>query len=153
METITITATAITTLIFTKAIEQGGRRLGDVVYNKIDELVKLIHTKFKKEGVEGKITKAQKNPSEDNKNKFACELKEQMEDDKEFTQQLQEIIKQIKTEDKTLYQKVLSNITTTKSLKIKEIEQEARNSSKAEQTALENVQAESVDIGKISQKG
>ena len=46
MEAITLTATAIASLIFSKALEKGGEQLGEAVFNKIgqigEELAKLL---------------------------------------------------------------------------------------------------------------
>ncbi len=52
MEAATLTAGAIVTLIFSQALEKGGEKLGEVVADKIGQLVKVIRENFQKEGVE-----------------------------------------------------------------------------------------------------
>ena len=42
MEAVTLTAGAIATLIFSKAVEKGGEKLGEAVSEKIGQLVKVI---------------------------------------------------------------------------------------------------------------
>ena len=92
MEPITLTATAIATLISSKALEKGGEQLGEAVSNKIGQLLNLIREKFQKERVEGKLTKAQEEPNEKNKSRFEQELTYQMEDDEAFAQELNKLV-------------------------------------------------------------
>ncbi len=63
MEPLSLTASAIATLILSKALEKDGERLGEAISDKIGQLLNLIREKFQKEGVEGKLTKAQEDPS------------------------------------------------------------------------------------------
>jgi hypothetical protein len=102
MEPITITtvATAIATVIFNKAIEKGGENLGQEVSNKIGQLLHLIRDKFQQEGVEGKLLKAQDDPSEKNQDKFKRELAELMEDDQDFANKLKMLINEIQSDEK-----------------------------------------------------
>ena len=98
--TITATATAIAAVIFNKAIEKGGENLGEAISNKVGELLNFVRTKFKQEGVEGKLLKAQEDPSDKNKGRFTQELEIQMEDDGEFASKLKTLIDEIKSDKK-----------------------------------------------------
>ena len=98
--TIIATATAIAAVIFNKAIEKGGENLGEAVSNKIGELHNFVRAKFQKEGVEGKLLKAQEDPSDKNKGRFTQELEIQMEDDGEFASKLKTLIDEISSDEK-----------------------------------------------------
>ena len=102
MEPITLTATAITTIIFSKALETSGENLGEAVSHKIDQLLNFIRDKFQQEGVEGKLLKAQDNPSEKNQDRFKRELElvDLMADDANFANQLKTLIEEIKSDAK-----------------------------------------------------
>ncbi|BAU63955.1 Fis family transcriptional regulator [Stanieria sp. NIES-3757] len=98
--TITITTTAIATVIFNKAIEKGGENLGGAVYDKIGQLLNFIRDKFQQEGREGKLLEAQEDPSEKNQDRFKQELAELMEDDEKFAKKLKILIDEIKSDQK-----------------------------------------------------
>ncbi len=100
MEPVSLTAGAIATLIFSKALEKGGEQLGKAISDKIGQLLNLIREKFQKEGVEGKLTKAQEDPSEKNKSRFEQELTYQMEDDEAFAQKLKALMDELKSNGK-----------------------------------------------------
>lgn len=102
MEPVTITtvATAIATIFFTKVIEKPGANLGQEVSNKIGQLSGLIRNKFQQESVEGKLLKAQDDPSEKNQDKFKRELAELMEEDEDFAKKLKILINEIKSDEK-----------------------------------------------------
>jgi hypothetical protein len=76
-----LTTAAIASALLFKAFEKGGEKLGEAVSAKINQLLNVIREKFQAEGIEGKLTKAQEDPSEKNKNRLADELATQMEDD------------------------------------------------------------------------
>ena len=118
MESITSIATKVTTLIFPKFLEKGSEQLEQIIFNKIrnllkkpfvdspqkvrleirklsriSELLNLVREKFQKEGVEGKLIKAQEDPNDENKLEFKRELIEQMENDEVFVSKLlQELV-------------------------------------------------------------
>ena len=98
--TITATATAIATVIFSKALEKGGENLGELVSNRISQLLNFIRDKFQQEGVEGKLIKAQDDPSEKNQDRFKRELADLMEDDENFAHKLKSLIDEIKSDEK-----------------------------------------------------
>ena len=151
MEPITLTATAIATVIFSKALEKGGEQLGEAVSNKVGQLLNLIREKFQQEGVEGKLLKAQEDSNEKNKSRFERELVEQMEDDEAFANQLQELVEQIKAEDQTIFQSILTDIEAD-SVKAEGIDQEAKGSGAVQQEMLKNVKAKTIDVSNLSHK-
>lgn len=156
MEPITLTATAIATVIFSKALEKGGEQLGEAVSNKIGQLLNLIREKFQQEGVEGKLIKAQEDSNEKNKIRFERELVEQMEDDEAFAKQLQELVEQIKAENETIFQSILTDIETDSvkadSVKAEGIDQEAKGSGAVQQEMLKKVKAKTIDAKNLSHK-
>ena len=94
-----MTVTAIANLIFSKALEKGGEPLGEAAYKKIDQMLNVIREKFRAEEVEGKLTKAEKDPSEKNKSRFGRELAELMEDDQAFAQKLKAMMDELKLDE------------------------------------------------------
>ena len=100
MEPITLTATAIANIIFSKALETSGENLGEAVSHEIGQLLNFIRDKFQQEGVEGKLLKAQDDPSEKNQDRFKRELVDLMEDDENFANQLKTLIDEIKSDAK-----------------------------------------------------
>jgi len=87
MEPLSLAAT-IAKLIFSKVLEKNGKEIGDqlaeAASNKVSQLLNFVREKFQKEGVEGKLTKAQEEPSEVKIKKFESELVDQMSEDEEF---------------------------------------------------------------------
>ena len=153
MEAITLTAGAIATLIFSKAVEKGGEKLGEAVADKIGQLVKVIREKFKAEEVEGKLIKAEQEPSEKNKSRFERELAEQMEDDEEFAARITQLMEELKSEPK-VNQILLKNLKVQGSAEIEEIEQEVIGKGSVNQEALVDVEVGGdLKIGKAKQRG
>lgn len=153
MEAVTLTAGAIATLIFSKAVEKGGEKLGEGVAEKIGQLVKVIRQKFQKEGVYGKLIKAEEEPSDKNKSRFKGELVEQMEDDEEFAARITQLMEELKSEPK-VNQILLKNLKVKGSAEIEEIEQEARGEGSVSQEAVVDVEVGGdLKIGKAKQRG
>ena len=153
MEPLSLTAGAIATLIFSKALEKVGEKSGEAVSNKIGQLLNLIRKKFQKEGVEGKLIKAQEEPNEKNKSRFERELTEQMEDDQAFAAQLSKLMQELKSEPK-VNQILLKKVKVKGSAEIEEIEQEATGEGAVNQEAVVEVQVgRNLKIGKAKQRG
>ncbi len=153
MEAATLTAGAIATLILSKALEKGGEKLGGVVAEKIGQLLKIIREKFQKEGVYGKLIKAEQEPNEKNKSRFERELTEQMEDDEEFAARIRQLMEELKSEPK-VNQILLKNLKVKGSAEIEEIEQEARGEGSVSQEAVVDVEVGGeLKIGKAKQRG
>ena len=153
MEAVTLTAGAIATLIFSKALEKGGEKLGETISDKIGQLLNFISEKFQKEGVYGKLTKAQEDPSDKNKSRFERELVEQMEDDRAFAQKLKALMDELKSDEK-VNQILLKNLKVKGSADIEEIEQEATGEGGVNQEAVVDVEVGgNLKIGKAKQRG
>jgi hypothetical protein len=150
--TLTATATAIATIIFNKALEKGGENLGDVVSQKIGQLVHLIREKFKAEGIEGKLTKAQEDPNEKNKSRFEQELAQQMEDDETFANKLKELIEELKS-DKQVEQMFFKGVKTAGRAEIGDVEQETQREGSVRQEAItESDIGGDLKVGNIKQR-
>ena len=145
--TITATVTAISAVIFNKAIEKGGENLGEAVSNKIGELLNFVRAKFQKEGVEGKLLKAQEDPSEKNKDRFKRELTELMEDDDDFAKKLVELKEKLDNLEGGR-QIMASGIELEGDLKAKDMKQKGGQ----HQEILTNIKAKNIDLGNLSQE-
>jgi uncharacterized protein YajQ (UPF0234 family) len=149
MEPVTITtvATAIATIFFTKVIEKPAENLGQEVSNKISQLLNLIRDKFQQEGVEGKLLKAQDDPSEKNQDKFKRELIDLMEEDEDFAKKLMELIKQLEKIDGGR-QIMASGLELEGDLQAKDMMQKGGQN----QEMLVNVKAKNIDLGNLTQE-
>lgn len=145
--TITSTATAIAVIVFNKAIEKGGEDLGEAVSNKIGELLNFVKGKFKQEGVEGKLLKAQEDPSEKNQDRFKRELTELMEDDNDFAKKLLKLKEQLENLEGGR-QIMASGLELEGDLKAKDIKQKGGK----QQEMLTNIKAKNIDLGNLTQK-
>lgn len=147
-----ITATMIATLIFSKAAEEGGKKLGEVVSNKVSQLLNVICEKFKAEGVEGKLTKVQEEPSDKNRSRFEQELANQMEDDSEFANILKALIEELQT-DEQVKQVFFKGVRVKQDAEVGDIEQTATPGASISQEAVTDVEVGgSLKIGNVKQK-
>jgi hypothetical protein len=80
--------------------EKPAENLGQEVSNQIGQLLNLVKNKFQQEGVEGKLLKAQDDPSEKNQDKFKRELIDLMEEDEDFANRLKMLINEIQSDEK-----------------------------------------------------
>jgi len=103
MEPLSLAAATIAKLIFSKVLEKNGKEIGDqlaeAASNKVSQLLNFVREKFQKEGVEGKLTKAQEEPSEVKIKKFETELVDQMSEDEEFAKKMQAFIAELKSDE------------------------------------------------------
>lgn len=152
MEPIITLATSITTLIFSKALEKGGEKLGEGISDKIGQLLNFIREKFQKEEVEGKLTKAQEDPSDKNKSRFERELAEQMEDDETFAKKLKELMDKLKS-DKQINQILFKGVKVKGDTEIGDVEQTATGSGSTNQEAFTEVQIDgNLKVGNMKQQ-
>ena len=152
MEPLSFTAGAIANIIVTKALEKGGEQLGEAISNKIGQLLNLIREKFHKEGVEGKLTKAQEDPSDKNKSRFEQELTYQMEDDEAFAQKLKELMDQLKSNEQ-VKQIFFKDVKIEGGAEIGDIEQTATGDGSVTQEAVTGVEVgKDLKIGNIKQQ-
>ena len=154
MEPVTVTATvsAIATLIFSKALEKGGEKLGEAISDKIGQLLNLIRDKFQKEGVEGKLTKAQEDPSEKNKSRFERELAEQMEDDEAFAEKLKALMNELKS-DEQVNQIFFKGVKVKGGAEIGYVEQTTTRSGSVTQEAVTDIKVgKYFKIGNVKQQ-
>ncbi|MGI8504977.1 MAG: hypothetical protein ACR2LR_28205 [Hassallia sp.] len=83
-----LTAAVIVSLFFSEAIKEGGKTLTKGVAETFAQLVNTIREKFKAEGTEGLLTRAENQPTEANKTKLQDELQTQIDADEAFAQKL-----------------------------------------------------------------
>lgn len=146
-----ITTTMIATLILSKAAEEGGKKLGEAVSNKLGQLFNLIGEKFKAEGVEGKLVKVQEDPSEKNRLRFEQELEGQMEDDSEFADKLKALVEELQS-DAQIKQVFFKGVKVQQDAKLGKLKQDARGSGSIEQQAVTDIEVGgSLTIGDIEQ--
>lgn len=147
-----LTAAVIVTLFFSEAIKEGGKALGKGVADKFTELVNTIREKFKAEGTEGLLKRAESDPTEKNKEKLQDELQTQMDADEAFANKLKELVQQLQAQDERIRQVVLSEIELTGNLTAKDINQKATRSGSVEQEMLKQVKAGNIDVGNLNQE-
>lgn len=148
-----ITTTMIATLILSKAAEEGGKKLGEAVSSKIGQLFNVIREKFKAEGVEGKLTKAQEEPSDKSQSRFEQELENQMEDDNEFANKLKALVEELRSDDQ-ITQVFFKGIKVKQDAKVGNVEQEATRGGSVTQEAVTDVEVVgNLTIGDVKQRG
>lgn len=146
----------VASLIFSKALEKGGTQLGeqlaDEISKKVGQLLKVIQSKFQNEGVEGKLIKAQEDPSDKNKERFERELADLMEDDEAFTEQLKNIINNLKA-DRQVSQVFFKDINVKGDAEVGDIEQTATPGASVNQEAVTGVEVGgNLKIGNVKQR-
>ncbi|MEI6427932.1 MAG: hypothetical protein WCO45_06010 [Pseudanabaena sp. ELA607] len=157
MEPLSLAAATIAKLIFSKVLEKNGKEIGDqlaeAASNKVSQLLNFVREKFQKEGVEGKLTKAQEEPSEAKIKKFESELIDQMSEDEEFAKKMQAFIAELKSDEK-LTQVFFKDVDVSGDAEIGGISQKATRGGDVTQEAVTNVKVGgSLKIGNVSQEG
>ncbi len=150
MELVTL-ATAITTLIFSEALKEGGKTLGKGVSEHIARLVTVIREKFKAVGTEGLLTRAQNQPTESNKSIFKAELETQINEDETFANHLKELVNQLESSE-IIRQVMASGIEISGDLEAEDMSQKATRSSSVQQEMLKDVKAQNLKLGNLSQE-
>jgi len=151
-------ARLVTTLVLPKVLEKATEKLGELIgdsaFKKSSEMVQLILAKLQKKlqsaGSIGLLNQAEEEPTEYNTKALEAELVNQMEDDKEFAEQLEGLIQQIQSQSPTL-QAVLDNVRLKGSAKIGNVEQVIEGKS-AEQVVGRNLEVDGdLEIGDVTQ--
>lgn len=151
MEPVTLTATAITTLIFSEALKEGGKALGQGISEKVSQLFSAIGQKFRAVGTEGLLTRVQNQPTEHNKSIFQAELETQMNEDKAFANHLSELIKQLESAG-TIRQVMARDIKAKGTLELEDATQEAMRGKDVEQTMAEKLKGGDVKLNNLNQR-
>ena len=147
-----LTAAVIVSLFFSEAIKEGGKALGKSTADTFTLLINTIREKFRAEGTEGLLKRAENDPIEANKAKLQDELQTQMDADEAFANKLKELIQQLQAQDERVRQILLSEIELSGDLKAKDISQKATRSGAVEQEMLKDVKAQNIDVGDLSQE-
>ncbi|OYE01065.1 hypothetical protein [Nostoc sp. 'Peltigera membranacea cyanobiont' 232] len=147
-----LTAAVIVSLFFSEAVKEGGKTLGKGVTDTFTQLVNTIREKFKAEGTEGLLTRAQNQPTEVNKTKLQDELQTQIDADEAFAQKLKELVVKLQAQDERIRQVVLSEIEVSGDLKAQDISQKATRDGSVEQEMLKGIKATNIDLGNLNQE-
>ncbi|MBD2616312.1 hypothetical protein H6G94_34615 [Nostoc punctiforme FACHB-252] len=147
-----LTAAVIVSLFFSEALKEGGKTLGKSAVDTFTQLVNTIREKFKAEGTEGLLTRAQNQPTEANKAKLQDELQTQIDADSAFANQLKELVQKIQAQDEKVRQIVLSEIELSGDLKAKDISQKATRGGSVEQEILKDVKAQNIELRNLTQE-
>ena len=147
-----LTAAVIVSLFFSEAIKEGGKALTKGVTDTFAQLVNTIREKFRAEGMEGLLKRAENDPTEKNKEKLQDELQTQMDADEAFTNKLKELVQQLQAQDESIRQVVLSEIELTGDLEAKDIKQKATRDGSVEQEMVKGVKATNIDLGNLNQE-
>ncbi len=147
-----LTTTAIVSVLFSKAFEKSGEKLGETFSAKIGQLLTLIQEKFKAESIEGKLQKVQEEPSEKNKSRFEQELTTQMGDDEVFAKKLKALIDEIKSNNQ-VNQIFFRSVSVKGNAEIGSIEQTTTQGRSVTQEAITQVDVGgTLKIGNMNQK-
>jgi len=147
-----LTAAVIVSLFFSEAIKEGGKALTKGVTDTFAQFVNTIREKFRAEGMEGLLKRAENDPIEKNKEKLQDELQTQMDADEAFTNKLKELVQQLQAQDERIRQVVLSEIELTGDLKAKDIKQKATRDGSVSQEMVKGVKAQNIDLGNLNQE-
>jgi len=147
-----LTAAVIVSLFFSEAIKEGGKSLVTGVTTVFSQLVHTIREKFKAENIEGVLTLAENNPTEVNKTMFQTLLQAQMDKDAAFTNAINQLVEQLRSQDEGINQVVLSGIVLSGDLKAKDIRQKASGDGNVNQKMLTDIKAVNIDVGNLSQE-
>ncbi|MBW4627974.1 MAG: hypothetical protein KME49_21300 [Brasilonema octagenarum HA4186-MV1] len=147
-----LTAAVIVSLFFSEAIKEGGKALTKGATDTFAHLLNTIREKFKAEGTEGLLKRAESEPTQKNKEKVQDELQAQMDADKAFAQKLKELVQLLQAQDEKIRQVVLSEIELTGDLKAKDISQKATRVGSVEQEMVKGVKATNIDLGNLNQE-
>ncbi len=147
-----LTTAAIASALLFKAFEKSGEKLGEAVSAKIGQLLKLIREKFKAEGIEGKLTKAQEEPSEKNKSRLEQELAAQMEDDEAFAKKLKDLLGEIKSDQHV--QIFFKGVDVKGGVEVGDVVQTATSGGTVQQEAVTDFKGGGdLKIGNLKQQG
>lgn len=147
-----LTTAAIVSALLFKAFEKGGEKLGEAVSAKIGQLLNLIRDKFKAEGIEGKLTKAQEDPSEKNKSRLKQELEAQMEDDEAFAKNLKKLVDELESDQHI--QIFFNGVSVTGNAEIGDVEQTLTSGGSGRQEAITDVNVGgNLKISNVKQQG
>ncbi|MBD2594035.1 hypothetical protein H6G74_06790 [Nostoc spongiaeforme FACHB-130] len=146
-----LTAAVIVSLFFSEAIKESGKALGKGATDTFAKLVDTIREKFKAEGTEGLLKRAENDPTDKNKEKLQDELQTQMDADPEFANKLKELVEQLKSQDATIRQVVLSEIELTEGLTLKDLTQKVAGDGSVEQVNVKQVKAKNIDVSNLNQ--
>lgn len=147
-----LTAAVIVSLFFSEAIKEGGKALGKGAADTFTLIINTIREKFKAEGTEGLLKRAENDPTQANKTKLQDELQTQMDADGAFAQKLKELVEQLQAQDQKIRQAVLSEIELTGDLKAQDISQKATRDGSVGQEMLKGVKATNIDLGNLNQE-
>ena len=150
MESITLAAIA-STLIF-KAFEKTGESLGEGFSKTVGWLLKFNREEFESKRIEGIVKNLEEDPSEVNKTIFTEVLKVQLSSDREFSEKLENLINDIRSE-KEFSQVAFDEIDIQGSAEIGNIRQSSSGADKSNQRAFTNVRVgKNLKMGDIDQK-
>ncbi|MCV3213618.1 hypothetical protein OGM63_08775 [Plectonema radiosum NIES-515] len=133
-------------------IKEGGKTLTKGAVDTFAQLVNTIREKFRAEGTEGLLTRAENQPTEANKIKLQDELQTQIDGDEAFAQKLKDLVELLQAQDATIRQVVLSEIQLSGDLKAQDINQKATRDGSVEQEMIKGVKAANIDVGNLNQE-
>ncbi|MEA5568187.1 hypothetical protein [Anabaena sp. UHCC 0399] len=152
MEAVTLTAAAVVSLVFSEALKEGGKALGKGVSEQFGQLLSAIRQKFQAAGTEGILKRAEENPTEKNQAKFQDELETQMEEDTDFANKLQTLMKSLQANE-TINQIVLKGVKVKGKAKIGDIDLTATREGAVNQEAVVDAEfGDDLDLGNVNMK-
>ncbi|MBE9208628.1 hypothetical protein IQ244_19215 [Nostoc sp. LEGE 06077] len=147
-----LTAAVIVTLFFSEAIKESGKALGKGAADTFTKLVDTIREKFQANSIDGILTQAQNQPTDTNKTILQSVLQTQMDADAEFANKLKALVEQLKSQDATIRQVVLSDIALTEGVTVKDLTQKVAGDGSVEQVNVKGVTAKNIDVSNLNQQ-
>ncbi|MDZ8237445.1 MAG: hypothetical protein RMZ69_09780 [Nostoc sp. ChiQUE01a] len=150
MEPVTL-ATTIVALMFTEAIKQPGKALGEAATEKITQLITTIREKFKVVKREGILADAEQEPTPDNQSEFKRVLEQQITKDRDFAEKLTELVQQLEAAG-VFRQKMLTDVETEETLEAGNLTQKSKLSGSGDQEMAKNLKAKNIKFGDLTQE-
>lgn len=152
MEPTTLAAATITALFASEAAKAGGKAFGEGTSKLVSQLIAIIRNKFRSAETEGLLTRVEKEPTASNIDRFKAELLIHIEEDKEFSAQLKELLASSEVAEE-IYQMGLENVRSEGDFAIKDLGQEVDGGQHVSQTGIRNLNTlGDIDIKRINQK-
>jgi len=152
MEPITLTIAGAVTALVLEASKETGKAIVKGSSALIGKLVDLVQDRFKLAKFEGILTQVQEEPTATNEAVFSNVLAGELSKDKNFANEIAELLKQLKTEDNEAIQRALVDIKVEENLEVGNVIQKSSGQSNSTQEVAKNIQGKNIKIGNITQE-
>lgn len=150
MDVSTLAGAAVTAIV-TGALTKAGEPLGKGISDKVTQLFALIKARFRSEGVDGMLTRLEKQPTEANIEHVKAELVVQLNEDRAFATKVLSLLEQIRSQPGS--QRIEQAINAEKDIEQGNINQISRHGKPVNQSICSDISSKgSVKLGDINQE-